>query len=103
MSDPSMLLKGLYKDEDVIQVYHHYSFGDEFCKDIIHHCLESGQDISKTEKHNERFEEASVHSKSGLPLIAFLDANIIESPLNVQLGEVLHPSEFHNKLWNEQK
>ncbi len=92
MSDPSMLLEGLYEDEDVVQVYHHYSFRDEFFKDIIHHHLEHGWAISKTKKHDERFKEASVHSKSGLPLIAFLDANIIESPLNVQLGEVLHSS-----------
>ena len=86
-----------------LQVYHYYSFEDKFFEDIIHYHLESGQAISKTEKHDERFKEASVHLKSGLPLIAFLDANIIESPLNVQLGEVLRPSEFCNKLWNERK
>ena len=103
MSDHLMLLEGLHEDENVIQIYHHYSFGDEFFEDIIYHNLESGWAISKTEKHDKRFKEALVHLKSGLPLVAFLDVNIIESPLNVQLGEVLHPSEFHNKLWNEQK
>src|SRR6266498_880188 len=47
-SDPSVLLKGLCENED-----------------IIHHCLESGHAISKTKRHDERFKEA-FHSSPSL-------------------------------------
>ncbi len=65
--------------------------------------MEGGWTVSKTKEHNKRFEEASVHSKCGLLLITFLDVNIVESPSNVEFGEVLHSLEFHNELWNEQE
>ena len=65
--------------------------------------MEGGWAVSKTEEHNERFGEASVCSKCGLPLVTFLDANIVEPPLNVEFGEVLCSSEFFNELWNEQE
>ncbi len=63
--------------------------------------MEGGWAVSKTKEHNERFEEASVHSKCSLPLVNFLDVNIVEPPSDVEFGEVLHFSEFHNELWDE--
>jgi len=65
--------------------------------------LEGGWAVRKTEEHNERFEEASVHLKYSLPLVTFLDANIVEPLSNVKFGEVLRFSEFRNKLWDEWK
>ncbi|SRR6266542_1770351 len=76
---------------------------DEFVEDVVHHRLEGGRAIGETEEHNERFEEASVHSKCSLPLVTFLDANIVEPPSNVELGEVLCSSELRNELWGERK
>src|SRR6266511_5025912 len=76
---------------------------DEFVEDVVHHRLEGGRAIGETEEHNERFEEASVHSKCSLPLVTFLDANIVEPPSNVNFGEVLHSSEFHNELPDERE
>jgi len=65
--------------------------------------LEGGWAVSKTKEHNKRFKEASFHSKHGLPLITFLDVNIVEPPSNVEFGEVLRSSEFCNKLWDERE
>ena len=51
--------------------------------------MEGGWAVSKTEEHNERFEEASVHLKHGLPLVTFFDANIVEPLSNVKFGASL--------------
>ena len=42
-----------------------------------------------TEEHDQRFEKALVHLKGGLPLVSFFDLNVVVSPANVQLSEIL--------------
>ena len=65
--------------------------------------MEGGWAVSKTKEHNQGFEETLVHSKHGLPLVTFLDANIVETPLNVEFGEVLCSLEFCNELQDERE
>ncbi len=91
------------QDEDVIQINHNYTFRNEVLEDVIHHHLESGRTVCEAEVHDKGFIEAVVGSEGCLPLVNLLYSDVIETPLNVQLGEVLGPLQFHNKLQNEWK
>ena len=79
------------KDEDVIHIDGHYSLVDEFFENVVHHCLECGGTVCEAEEYDQRFEKASVRLKNGLPLISFFDLNVVVSPANVQLSEILWP------------
>ena len=96
-----MLYKGFREDEDVVQVYHHYSFRNEFLEDVVHHGLEGGGAVSEAEEHYQRFKESAVGAEGGLPFIPFFHADIIETPLDIQLCEVSRPSEFLYQLGDE--
>ena len=56
---------------------------------MIHESLESGWSIAKAEEHNRRFEQAKRGDEGYLPLVQFLDANVVVSPSNVKFGEVV--------------
>src|SRR5882724_7079693 len=75
--------------EDVVHIDGHYSFINEFLEDVIHHHLECGGTVHEAKEHDQRFEKASVCPKGGLPLVSFFDLNVVVSPENVQLSEVL--------------
>ena len=77
------------EDEDVVHIDGHYSFINEFLEDVIHRRLKCGGTVHEPEEHDQRFEKASVHLKNGLPLISFFDLNVVVSPVNVQLSEIL--------------
>src|SRR5882724_8530947 len=85
-----MLFLGLVaKDEDVVHVDSHYSLVDEFLEDVVHHHLECGGTVHEAEEHDQRFEKALVHPKGSFPLISFFDPNVVVSPMDVQLSEIL--------------
>ena len=75
--------KGLRVDQDVIEVDTHPSFHDEVSEYVIHHRLEGGWAIGKSEKHHQGLKQPSVSLKCYLPLIAFLDLNIVVAPSNI--------------------
>src|SRR5882724_7494421 len=85
-----VLLLGLAaKDEDVVHIDGHYSLVDEFFENVVHHCLECGGTVCEAEEHDQRFKKASVRPKGGLPLVSFFDLNVVVSPVNIQLSELL--------------
>ena len=57
------------------------------CKDVIHECLERGGSIAESEEHDSGFEESHGGDESCFPLVLFPDANVVISPMNVELGE----------------
>src|SRR5882724_12044105 len=77
------------ENEDVIHIDGHYSFINEFLEDVIHHHLECGRTVCEAKEHDQRLEKASVQPKGGLPFISFFDLNVVVSPANVQLSEIL--------------
>src|SRR5712664_761404 len=79
------------------------SFGDQVLEDVVHHGLESGRTIGEAEEHNQGLKEPSVCAESGLPLVTFLDADIVVSPANIQLGEVACTPETIYEVGNERK
>src|SRR5271170_2145071 len=86
-----MFLQCLCEYKDVVEVYHHYSFGNQILEDSVHHCLESSWTISQTKEHDEWLIEASVSPESGFTLISVLHSNIIKTPADIELSEVPGP------------
>src|SRR5882762_7846780 len=84
-----MFLHCLRKNEYVIQIDADYTFRDQVLEYLIHHVLKGGRTIGETEEHNQGFEKSSVCAEGGLPLITFVDADIVVPPLDIKFGEVL--------------
>jgi len=73
----------LGEDQDVIHIDHHNTFRYEVPEDVIHHGLEGGRTVSHSKEHYQGFEQASVGSEGCLPLVFGLNANIVETPMDV--------------------
>ena len=63
-------------------------------EDVIHHHLEGCWAVHKAKEHDLWLKEPSVGMECGLPLISLLDLDIVETPLDIQLGKVLGTSEL---------
>jgi len=73
----------LGKDQDVVQIDHHNTFCYEVPEDVVHHGLEGGWTISYFKEYYQGFEQTSIGSEGYLPLISRLNANIVETPMDV--------------------
>ena len=89
-----MFLQCFSEDEDVIQVHAYMPLHDEVLKYFVHHGLECSRAVGESKEHYQGFEESTIGVKRCLPLIPFLDANFVVTPLDIELGEVLHASEL---------
>jgi len=98
-----MLLLHLCKDQDVVQVYYYDSFSYDGLEDVVHHGLEGSGTIGYSEKHYERFEQATVGVESRLLFISGLDAHIIEAPTNIEFCEVLGSAELRDEFGDERE
>jgi hypothetical protein len=74
-------------DQDVVHIDREPIFSQFFNEDCIHHGLEGGWGVGETEKHDSGFEEAFVGNECHLPLVLFLDADIVVPPSYVELRE----------------
>ena len=83
-----MLLFRPGKDQDVVQVDHHDTFRYEVPEDIVHHSLEGGRAVSHAKEHYQGFEQTSIGPEGCFLLISGLNANVVETPTNIQLSEV---------------
>ena len=54
---------------------------------MVHESLECGRSIAETEKHDCGFIETERSDECSLPLIFFVNVNIVISPLDVEFGE----------------
>src|SRR5260370_15762474 len=59
-------------------------------EDVIHHCLEGGRRVAQSKEHDKGFKQSTVRGESCLPLIPFLQSDIVETPAEVQGSEPLH-------------
>ena len=55
---------------------------------MVYKGLEHGRHIAKTKEHYHGFIKTEGSDEGCLPLIRFLDLNVIVSPLNVKLSEI---------------
>ena len=84
-----VMFQCLGKDQDVVQVNSDLVIDNKILEDFVHHSLECCRGIGEAEKHNKRFKQSSGGSKSGFPLITFLNADIVISPSNVEFRVIL--------------
>jgi len=101
-SDPLMVCEGGRVDEDVIHVANSFIVINKGVEDVIHHHLEGGQRVAQSKEHDKWLEESSVHGEGCLPLIPFLQSDIVEAPMEVQGGEpfcIAQPGEHVRDQW----
>ncbi|KAF8547002.1 hypothetical protein OG21DRAFT_1425699, partial [Imleria badia] len=80
----------IHMDGNIIHIDLEPSFSDNVGEDIIHECLECRGSIAKPEEHYGGFEETKRCDEGGLPLVLFLDADVVTYsifPTNVEFGE----------------
>jgi len=83
-----VVFQDLSEDEDV-QVDYHNSISYKILKNVIYHSLECSRTVSYVEKHHQRFKETIVSAKCSLPLILWLDVDIIEFPAYGKIPGIL--------------
>src|SRR5258707_13482543 len=101
-SDPLMVCEGGGVDEDVIHVANGLIVINKGAEDVIHHNLEGGWQVAQSKEHDEWLKESSVCGEGHLPLIPFLQSDIVEAPMEVQGGEPFHiaqPGEHIRDQW----
>jgi len=91
----------LGEDQDVVQVDHHNTFRYEVPEDVVHHGLEGGWTVSHSNEHYQGFEQASIGLEDCLPLVSGLNANVVETPMAIQLGEVSGPMELGHEFGDQ--
>ena len=68
---------------------------------MVYKGLEHRRCIAKTEEHYCGFIKTKGSDEGCLPLIRFLDLNVVVSPLNVELGEINRVFHIINKFRNK--
>ena len=87
-------------NEDVIQVNNNKDI-KFFGQNLIDVALEAGRSVEKTKTHHLIFEVAVSNSEGDLPLIAFSYPHLVVSTGQVQLSELLSPTQSIQGLPNE--
>ena len=77
------------------------SFSDHVREDMVHKGLECRRCIAKTKEHHHGFIKTKGSDEGCLPLIRFLDPNIVVSPLNVKLSEINRVFHIINEFGNK--
>ena len=85
-------------DEEVVHVNDEPSFCNHIPEQVGHESLESGGGIGHAKEHDSGFVESLVDNEGGLPLVAFLDPDVVISPSYIKLGEDLGVFEFVNEV-----
>ena len=88
---------------DIIHIDRHPTLCYFFVEDGIHHYLKCGQGIGEAKEHHSGFEQTLVGEKCHLPLIAFLYADVVVSPLYIKLREERASAQSINCLWDERR
>src|SRR5258707_3612768 len=87
--DSPMVCEGGRVNEDVIHVADGLIVINEGVEDVIHHCLEGGGRVAQSKEHDKGFKQSAVHGEGCLPLIPFLQSDIVETPAELQGSEPL--------------
>ncbi|KAI0312979.1 hypothetical protein OF83DRAFT_1036300, partial [Amylostereum chailletii] len=102
-----VLFECLCEDKDVVHVDDNLATVNEIFEKFIHHCLECRRRIHKAKEHHQGFVQPTVSFESGLPLVSFLDMDIlvvldiVVAPADIYLGEDLGTLEFVDELGDE--
>jgi len=88
-------------DDHIIHVDVEPSLHNFLLKYVIHHSLKSGWGVGQAKEHNCQFEESFAGLKGGFVFIAFFNANIIVSPVDVKLGKEVFLCKIVNEFRDE--
>jgi len=88
-------------DDHVVHIDVKPSLCNLFLENVIHHCLKSGQGVGQAEEHHSWFEETFASFEGGFVFIAFLDADVVISPANVELREKAFLCQVVDKFRNK--
>ena len=88
-------------DAEVVHIDFKPMFSNHISKDVVHKRLERGWGIAEPKEHNCGFKESERSDKRSLPLIRFLNSDVVIPPTDVKLGGqggILHVvDEFRDK------
>ncbi|KDQ25396.1 hypothetical protein PLEOSDRAFT_1045877, partial [Pleurotus ostreatus PC15] len=101
--EPAMLFARLGVDQNVIQIDNDHTFHNELPEEVVHHGLEGRRAVGQSEEHYQQLEESARSPKHGLPLVTLLDLDVVETPLDVELGEVASVPEFIHQVRDERE
>ena len=90
-------------NKEIVHVDDKPSLSNHVSERVIHESLEYGGGIVKAKEHNGGFEESFVSDEGCLPLMAILDVDIIVSPMNVELCEVVSVFQLIHKVGDERE
>ena len=65
--------------------------------------MEGDQTVSHSKEHYQGFEQASIGSEGHLPLVSGLNVNVVETPTDIQLGEVSGPTKLGHEFGDQWK
>src|ERR1700677_4883557 len=98
-----MFLEILGENENIIHVDDDVSFVNEVLQNSVHHGLERGRRIGKSEEHDCRFKAASICGKGGFPFVSFFYPKIVVYPPKIHLGEEFRTSKFVDEFGDKGK
>ena len=90
-------------NEQVVYVDNKPSFSDHVPEGVVHKSLEHCQRVTKAEEHDHWFEESFVGDESHLPLVTIFDADVVVSPTNIELSEVVSVFQLVHEVGDERK
>jgi len=99
--DVTVFLQRRCINEYIIHVYRNDAVSYNVSENLVHHSLKSGRAVHQTEVHYQQLEQALIGAECRLPLIAFMNANIVVAPANVKLCEDLGTFESMDEVVNE--
>ena len=70
---------------------------------MVHHCLEGSWGICKAKEHDRGFVQSIACFKGGFVFVSFLNAYVVISPSDVQLGIDVCPSQVGDEVGDEWK
>ena len=95
-----MVLVIVWVDKEVVHVNDEPSFRNHVPEGIGHESLKGGWGVGHAEEYDSWFIESSVGDEDHLPLVTFLDTNIVVPSSYVKLGEDFGVFEFVNQVWD---
>ena len=99
----SVDLRVIREDEEIIHIDNKPSLSNHILGGIIHKPLEGGRGVAQFKEHDSGFEEPFVSDEGGLPLVSFLDLNIVISRPDIHLGEDRCSFKLVNKVRDQRK
>ena len=97
----TMFREGLIEGKDVIHEADGAPLVDEVLEDVVHHGLECCWGVAEAKEHDEWFIQSAIRLEGCLVFVSLFDANIVETPLQVELSEVISSPQLVQNVQNE--